>query len=619
MFSSHTSVRTPSRRRPGFPRILILSTALLLVLLAVGCGGTDQEDKSTVQTDDSPIIAKVGKGFVTAEYYEDRLSIMSEKEIPQADGVPMDMATEAGKRAFLEVLINKELMYQKAIQLGYEMETSVVMAREKVLAYEAGLDMWEEVIEIASQTISEEELQDFYAQMGTEYLCEYVICNFEDDALEARKFALTGASWDEVVGKFHDGDAAPNGKYLINIPFGQYSPDFEDRVFATEEGGISQPIPSNYGFWIMKVNEIKHNKKPDLEQAKAQILDTTRNRKVGRLRKEFKDKVHAEREFQLFEDALWAICQGIPEGGMMDPSTNEPLKRDQLKELDISTDDLGLLLFSYRNGEGELVETTVSDYKNIFDKMNVFQRPKRADMLGGLRQKVITEVERGLLNIHAKKHGYFEKPDVLARVDFKIEEIIVQRLYSEVVTFDDVVTPEQLAEFWVEHEAEYDIGETRNGRMVICQDRKSVDAARAALMDGKPWADVLTKFGVDQENLERKGKTEVYFAQTKSPITEPIFSIEQGEISQPFPMGNNRWAVVQVEVIKPAVKYELNEVGEQVGNRIRTKRQEAAFQAILLQWADELGVEIISENLAGLQSWKELTAVIPAENVVPRN
>lgn len=609
MFSSLAINRTALRRHPASFTVLILSM-VMIAILAAGCGGDGDDEKST-------ILATVGNSEITSDYYEDRLSLLVDGELPVVDGVVQDTATDEGKLAFLEVLINKELLVKKALQLGYDQDSKVALARQSMLEYEGGLQMWNDVVGDISRQISEEELQAFYANMGTEYLCSYVICNFEDDAMEAREFALGGADWDDVVSEYHDGVTAPTGKYEIKVPFGQYSSEFEDLVYETEVGGVSMPITTSYGYWIVRVLSIDHNTKPNMEEAKGHILDVTQNRKKGRLRQNFKKEIRAKYNLNINEVALWATFQGLPETGMMDPATDQPYKREDLIPLDVSTEDLGEVLYSYTSKNDKLLEYTVADYKIIFDEMSVFQRPQKTAMLGGLRQKIIDEVERGLMNLETENRGYFENPLVLAKVEHKVEEIMVTRLYSEVVTFDDRITPEQLQEFWADHKSDYHVEESRSGHLVVCKDRENADLARKALMDGETWKKVLVKYGTDAQNKSQGGKTGQVFAKSKSPLVGAFFGLEMNDFSQPFHVGSDRYAVIQLEKIIAEHDYEMGEVSEALGGRMHKARQEAAFRLLLDEWKAEFGLEIFNKNLAGLKSWEELTA--RPDNITPIN
>jgi len=125
------------------------------------------------------------------------------------------------------------------------------------------------------------------------------------------------------------------------------------------------------------------------------------------------------------------------------------------------------------------------------------------------------------------------------------------------------------------------------------------------------------KFGSDAKNKSKGGKTDQIYAASNSPIVEPLFGLEKGEISQPFPVGNDRFAVVQLENIIAPHNYALHEVSEAIGGRIRKTRQEDAFKSLLDQWRDEFGVQIMTEALDGLKSWEKLTA--GPENYTPIN
>ena len=117
----------------NFPRVTGRRTVsgLVLVFLAsvfllAGCGGKDGGDKSGGST----VLATVGDTDITAEMYETGLAKMEKGDLPVDDlGQPVDTATQAGKQEFLEVLINKELLRQKALQLGYDQDPQALGAK----------------------------------------------------------------------------------------------------------------------------------------------------------------------------------------------------------------------------------------------------------------------------------------------------------------------------------------------------------------------------------------------------------------------------------------------------------------------------------------------------------
>lgn len=601
-------------RPAGSLFLMGLAATLLFGLLLAGCGGGESQSGGK-----AAVLATVGDTDITAEDYTTGLAKMEVKDLPVDDtGRPVDTSTLAGKNEFLDILINKELLRQKALQLGYDQDPQAVGARASLTAYHAGMALWEEVVGDPANTITEEELQAFYDKMGTSRNCLFVICNFIEDAEKARDMARDGADWDEVVAKYHDGSPAPNGKYNIKVPFGQYSTSFEDEVFNTPVGGVTNPIPTTYGFWVMRIVDEKQGDKPDLETAKAQILDVTRNRKMGRARNEFKEFMRKEHKLFIDEDVLWICYLGLPEGGLMDPETGQPRAKDTLEPLNVPLKDLDRIFYTYEL-DGELHEHTLGDYKGHFDNMSVFQRPKRSDMLGGLREHILNELERGFVNEEARKRGFDKDPEVVKQVDAKVEEVMVTKLYGDVVTFDDRVTPEQLDTFYNENIEDYQVPENREGRLVICLNEEAAQKARQIAIDGAPWRKVLKEFGIDRENKSRGGKLPGVLANGSGPVKDAIFKLQVGEVSEPILIENGRYGVVMLEKVNPSRTMEKTEMAAQIGQRIKNKRKEESFQSLLAQWSTEFGVTRHEENLADLPSWDDLQVREVPENLVPRN
>lgn len=600
------------------PYLIIALLLILTVALSVaGCGGGGGDESAK----DDVVIATVDDVELTAAYYESRLAKMEESELPRDEqGQPIPTGTLEGKKEFLDTLIKKEVMVLTASKMGFDRDPAVVGARNSLTAYEAGLLMWDKIVEEPANTITHEELDAFYAKMGSSRQCRYLITNFREDAEAARDMALGGADWDDVVDRFHDGDPSPTGVNEISVPYGRYTIDFEDAVFKTEIGGITPVIKTAYGFWVLKVDGEKPGKKPALEEAKAQILDITRNRKISRQKQQNVVDIHGQYDFKIHEDALWVVYQGLPEGEtIFKPGTQEPVPQEDLEPLDVKAEDLDMVLYSYNNPEEGRREYTVGDYKAIYDGMSVFQRPKHSEMLGGLRSKLENELNKTLFNFRAKEMGLYEDPSVVQKVDLKIEEMIVHKLYNDLVSVEERVTLEELEAFWAEHSDEYYRNETRSGRLLLARNEAKALEAKVELEAGGDWRKILLQFGTDKDNKSRSGRIEKAALQEGEPLSGALFGLGVGGISDPIEYGDGRFALVILDEIHPGGPVELETVREAVGNRIRNIRKEEAFNALLEKWRGDFTITVHEDKLADLASWEELTAVEVPENLVPRN
>jgi len=596
--ASHSAARNHGLVTFGW---LLVSLAIALPLTGCGGGGKD------------PVLAEVGDHEITASYYEDKLGKLKQSELPRDENdLPVDTSTLAGKKAFLEVIINKELMHLKAIELGYSKEDQITSAERAMFEYQAGTLLHNDLFDVPANLITDEELEEYYAKLPETRDCTFLICNFREDALKARQAILDGSLWEDVAEEYHDGAMSPQGDYKMQVKWGYWEDSFENAVFNLQEGEISQPLATVYGYWILRLEKARHTEAPPLDGIRDRILNSIRTRKINLKRQAFMDEMHVKYDFKLDEDALWIVYQGLPEGEVIiDPETNKPVPREQLKPLDIPLQDMDKFLLQYRQGD-ELVTLTVGDYKVRFDQMNTFQRPKRTELLGGLRQKLTQEVDKLLVIEEARERGYFEDPRVVGNVGQRVEEMMVSKLHSDVVEYDTYVSPEDLETFYAEHGQEYIKPENRDGYMVVCASQEEAAAAREAALGGAGWGDVVAQYGSDEANREKGGKVDMVPANAQGPVKEALFGLSRtGEVSEPIALQDN-WLVVKLGTIEPSRQLEIDEVREQLGQRIKLLRQDEELRKLLTEWRDQFGVTIHENNLERLRSWEELSVEAPA-------
>jgi hypothetical protein len=326
--------------------------------------------------------------------------------------------------------------------------------------------------------------------------------------------------------------------------------------------------------------------------------------------KAFMAESHQKHEFKMDEGALWTIFQGLPKDEvMLDPVTRQPVPRDQLKPLEIPLADMDKFFYQVKV-DGKLQTVTVGDYKSQFDNMNVFERPKRTDMLGGVRQRIISVVDHQLLLEEAKERGYMTDPRVTADLQEKQEQMMVTKLHDQVLKYDQTVTPEQADAFWQQHKTEYDAPESRYGQVMYCGTRDQADKATALLKGGTGWDDVYLKFGnpdAEKNNQRRLGP--VPATAQASPLRDAIFSLAQkGTVTPPIQVQNS-WAIVQLDSIVPAHPQELKDVINEVGERIKGQRADDALQALLAEWRNHFPVKVYPGRLEKCRSYAELAAL----------
>ncbi len=588
----------------GTLSVASLITLFCLPLFVSGCGGGA----------DNTVLAEVGDRKITVAYYEERLGKLTQADLPRDESnLPLDTATLEGKKAFLDVIINKELMVLKAKELGLDKDQGVTGAQKAMMDYNAGLILHEDIIDKPTNVISDEQLADYYEKLKEVRQCSFIICNFREDAVKARQAIIDGGLWEDVAEEYHDGDRSPKGDYRVKITWGRWDDSFEQAIFSLQEGDISQPVETVYGYWILRLEGISEERVPPLDTMQDRVLASIKMRSINLARKKFMVESRARHDFEMNEDALWTVYQGLPEGEViLDPETKKPVPREQLKPLDIPLEDMDMFFYQVRL-EGELQTMTVGSYKLIFDKMSTFQRPKKSELLGGLRQKMLTEIDKQLITQEARERGYYKDTRVLESVGIRVEEMMVSKLHSEVVDYEEYIAPQDLEEFWVAVKEQYVVPEGRGGLVVYCENQEQAVRAREAAVAGTGWSVILEEYGSVEENKQRDGQLDIVRANVSHPVSDQLFTLaEKGDVSQPFGVGG-KWAVVRLTIIEESYQQELAEVRNELGQRIKMRRQDEALRELLLEWRDHFGVVIYEDKLDRLDSWEELSeeAAVP--------
>lgn len=138
------------------------------------------------------------------------------------------------------------------------------------------------VYEDASKQISSE--QEVHAR--------HILVETEDEAKAVKAELDKGADFAELAKKKSKDPGASDGGDLGFFTKEQMVPEFSDVAFKLEPGKISDPVKSQFGWHIIKVEEKRNRKPPEFDQVKAQI-ETYVTRKaqadyVGKLRESAK-------------------------------------------------------------------------------------------------------------------------------------------------------------------------------------------------------------------------------------------------------------------------------------------------------------------------------------------
>jgi peptidyl-prolyl cis-trans isomerase C len=104
-----------------------------------------------------------------------------------------------------------------------------------------------------------------------EVRARHILVETEDEAKAIKAELDKGADFAELAKKKSKDPGASDGGDLGFFTKEQMVPEFSAVAFSLEPGKISDPVKSQFGWHIIKVEEKRNRKAPDFEQVKAQI------------------------------------------------------------------------------------------------------------------------------------------------------------------------------------------------------------------------------------------------------------------------------------------------------------------------------------------------------------
>jgi peptidyl-prolyl cis-trans isomerase C len=243
-------------------------TGLRLASAAVaGCLAMALMAATPVRAEDAnPVLAKVNG----SEIRQSDMALAEEELGPSLD--KMDPATkQENLLAFLiDMKIVSKAAEDKKVEDNEEFKKRLAFARNRLLmdsllATEGKAattdDAMKKVYEDAAKQITGE--QEVHAR--------HILVETEDEAKAIKAELDKGADFAELAKKKSKDPGASDGGDLGFFTKDQMVPEFSAVAFALEPGKISDPVKSQFGWHIIKVEEKRNRKAPDFEQVKAQI------------------------------------------------------------------------------------------------------------------------------------------------------------------------------------------------------------------------------------------------------------------------------------------------------------------------------------------------------------
>lgn len=136
-------------------------------------------------------------------------------------------------------------------------------------------------------TITEEEMKEYFEtnketfNTKEQVKASHILVESETKAKEVKDKLLAGADFAEMAKEYsEDTSNKEQGGELGFFSRGDMVAEFENAAFSLEIGNISEPVKTEYGYHIIKVEDKKAAKEATYEESKTKIKDALFNEKL---------------------------------------------------------------------------------------------------------------------------------------------------------------------------------------------------------------------------------------------------------------------------------------------------------------------------------------------------
>lgn len=169
-----------------------------------------------------------------------------------------------------------QLIQQTALSQEMEKDLSgaIELSKEnEIRAFLAG----ELLAKIGTADLDETAIQDAYkaryaeGEPETEFSASHILVETEEEAKELVTLLEGDADFAELAKEKSTGPSGPSGGSLGWFGKGAMVPEFEQAVVALEDGAVSEPVQTQFGWHVIKRNESRIKEAPALDDVRDEI------------------------------------------------------------------------------------------------------------------------------------------------------------------------------------------------------------------------------------------------------------------------------------------------------------------------------------------------------------
>src|SRR3954469_20626500 len=235
------------------------------------------------------------------------VAIVNGKPVPKArvDMLASQLA-KAGRPVTPEMqgqlkdeVIAREIFMQEAQKRGLDAsddyKSQMELARQTILIRELFAD-YQKANPVTDADIKAEYDKFVASNGGKEYKASHILVENEDQAKKIIADLKKGAKFEDLAKKLSkDPGSGANGGDLDWASASSYVPEFAQALTKLNKGQMTDvPVKSQFGWHVIRVDDIRQAQLPKLEEVKPQIAQQLQQQKLAKYQEDLRGKAKVE-------------------------------------------------------------------------------------------------------------------------------------------------------------------------------------------------------------------------------------------------------------------------------------------------------------------------------------
>jgi peptidyl-prolyl cis-trans isomerase C len=556
------------------PTILILSLAGFLVL--GGCFWGPMVKKDTEN------IAYVNGWPVSYAAFDSTAKARSVRSTGNPEG------DAEKKREVLDILIGEVLIQQetKRTESALEEDPEFSKELEQKLASKALKLLYDDEVAARSE-VTDQEIEKYYNENKERYKLQetiaasHILIRPQIDSVDAKDprklkkaeekaekkaWAILeelkqGADFAELAKSESQDEASKNrGGSLGIFGRGRMVPEFEEVAFALPVGELSEPVKTEFGYHIIKVDQRNPERYKTLDiEVKNQIRrqeQTRREREVGQAYVDsvkdatgylFNEEVLASSD-TTFSDSLWVlVVNGV------DTSYYGKLRQEMLKYMQVKN----------------LEALNSEDKKDLLKTLSLTR----------------------LLERIAEQRGYFQSPEVLEEAQTIREEKAKSLVRQNSTAADYVPTEEEIENYYNEHLDEYTVEKPLHVYHIIFTDSAFATVILDSIRNGADFVEMAKRYYPGEKEIREIAYDLDFISERElsKEFFEAANKLEVREVGGPV---KTEWGYHLIKLVERKMGRSLDQMRSAIRQILKTDKDEEAKQIYVARLRGAAEVEI---------------------------